>query len=438
MRQLALITILALSSQLAFADASVHTEDVGHFWQAFDSVLKTTEEQKQVFFLQKYYLDKGGNGLKYAMSPSYMEKGEAYTAKHWLKYILENREKLQRIRPHTLENLERQKKILEQKFKYFKQLYPAFDGTDVYFVVGGGDFGEIVNGRSVIIGVEVMAKDSPDWGISMVLHEFVHTLQKPANDALLQHCIMEGTADFVAELVNQKNLTETYPSGYIDFGNKNEQAVWDEFKKYIGSNEVDGKYYDWIYGTKGRVVNEVQMKDLGYFMGYTFCRAFYKKAKDKRQALKEIIEWDLSTNENAKKFLLESGYVKSSDIEFIKNLKFAPVVEIKKEIRKARYGYRLTHDEVIFTYSLGKAEDETAIGKFTVAGTFNGWNASDDNYKLSPEKNRTFELHLPKAKFEKGKTYLFKFVTNGVNWMGVPETASNLDEETGNLILKVD
>ena len=435
MKKVILFALMALTAMTTEAQTVIHTEDVTHFWQTFDSLQTTNDKEKQVVFVQKYYLDKASVGLKYTTKPTFADT--TFTAKDWLESILDNKEKFQRIRPFTLANLENQKTILQAKFQYFKELYPEFRGVEVYFVVGLGLFGGNVDGRKLIIGSEVMAKDTPDWGISIVLHEFVHTLQTLRNDALLQHCILEGTADFVAEMVNQKSLTETYPGGYIDFGNKNEKAVWKEFKKYIGSSETetDGKFYDWIYGSKGREIDGVQMGDLGYFVGYTFCRAYYKNAKDKKKALKEIIEWDLSTPEKAKDFLLKSGYVPKEDLKFVQNLKFAPVVEVKKSVKKELYGYKLTKDEVVFIYELGKAEDVKVIEKLTVAGSFNGWNPNDDNYKMT-SKNRTFELHLPKSKFEKGKEYQFKFVKNTANWLSVPDKALNVDANSGNLTVQ--
>lgn len=434
------IILLAFISSITMttkAQTVIHTEDITHFWQAFDSIQTTNDKEKQIYIIQKYYLAKASKGLKYTIKPKYMDGNNSYAAEDWFKYISENNEKLKRIRPYTLENLENQKEKLQAKFKYFEEVYPEFTHMDVYFVFGIGDFGGTANEKDVIICAEVMANDKPDWGISMVLHEFVHTLQNVSNDALLQHCIMEGTADFVAEIVNQKSLTETYPGGYIDFGNKNEKAVWEEFKKYISSSEIDGKYFDWIYGSKGREVNGIQMKDLGYFMGYSFCRAYYKNAKDKKQALKEIIEWDLGTPEKARAFLLKSEYVPKKDLKFIQNFKFSPVAEVKKKVKKELYGYKLTDNEVVFIYSLGKLEDKKAIIKITVAGVFNGWNPSDDNYKMTLKENKIFELRLPKTKFEKGKIYLFKFVMNGTNWLGVPNKTLNIDTDSGNLILKV-
>ena len=74
--------------------------------------------------------------------------------------------------------------------------------------------------------------------------------------------------------------------------------------------------------------------------------------------------------------------------------------------------------------------------KITIAGEFNGWNPNDDNYKMTLGSNKTFEYHLPKSKLEKGKEYQFKFVMNGNNWLPVPEKALNVDEKSGNLVLK--
>ncbi len=437
MKNIILLFIASLSLTIQ-SQTVIHTEDITHFWQAFDSVQTTNDKEKQIYFVQKYYVDKASEGLKYTSKITYNDGDKPFDAKDWLQNMIENKEKYQRIRFFTLNNLENQKEILQTKFKYLKEeLYPEFKGVDVYFVMGIGVFGGRADGHNLIIGSEIMAKDAPDWAISIVLHEFVHTLQTIRNDALLQHCIMEGTADFVAEIVNQKSLTETYPDGYIDFGNKNEKAVWDDFKKYIYSSELNSKFFDWIYGSKGREINGIQVKDLGYFLGYSFCRAYYKNAKDKKQALREIIEYDLSTSEKARNFLIKSGYVPKKDLKFIQSFKFKPVLNVKKIIKKEVYGYEIIDNDVVFIYKLGKSEDEKIMSKITIAGDFNSWNPNDDNYKLKLTENKTFQLRIPKESFEKSKKYMFKFVMNGMNWLGVPEKASNIDNESGNLTFKI-
>ena len=415
------------------AQTVFHTEDITHFWQAFDSIQTTNDKEKQMAFVQKYYFDNASEGLKYMAKVTYHEEDLPFSVKDWTEMMIGSKDKFQRIRTYTLANLETQRAYLQKKFTYFKELYPDFKDGNVYFVVGMGIFGGRAVGNNLVIGVEVMAKDAPDWATSIVLHEYVHTLQTPTFDALLQHCIMEGMADFVAELVNQKSLTETYPGGYIDFGNKNEAAVWKEFKKYISSSEK-GQYFDWLYGQKGVAINGVQMKDLGYFMGYQFCKSYYNNAADKKQALKEIIEFDLTTEEQAKQFLLKSNYTPKKDKEFVKNLTFSKLTLEKKDIEMVILGYKLEAENVVFHFNLPAAFDQSNIKFVTVAGNFNGWNPQDLNYKMTKTANNNYEYVMPKSQFKTNENQ-FKFVINGEAWQSIPENALNTKD--GNLTLEI-
>ena len=412
------------------AQTVFHTEDITNFYTAFDSVQKTTDKNLHEQIAQKLYLDKGGFGMNYMIDNS-VENRKA-TAKDWADMMVKNKESVLRIRPF-FDNLTSQKRILEQKFIYFKKLYPNFKDGNVYFEMGLGMFGGRPIQNNLIIGCELMAKNTPDWAVSIVLHEFVHTLQVLTYDALLAHSLSEGAADFIAELVNEKSLTESYPNGYIDFGYKNEEAIWEEFKKYIASNEK-GQFYDWLYGQKGITIQEVQMKDLGYFVGYRICKSYYDIAKDKKQAIKEIIELDVSTDEKAKAFLIASKYKFKSDLNFIKNLKFDKIKVEKKTITMIVRGYKLEIDSVVFQFELPKSFDKTTLKYITVAGTFNGWNPQDLSYKLTNTKNNSFELKIPKSQL-KEKNHQFKFVINGDNWQNIPENASNT--ASGNLTLEI-
>ena len=431
-KTIAIFLFLAFSAN-AIGQTIFHTEDMNHFWQAFDSIQTTNDKEKQMAFVQKYYLDNASEGLKYTAKVTYNDGDKPFAVKDWTEMMVKNKDKFQRIRPFTLQNLENQKLYLQKKFAYFKELYPDFKDGNVFFVVGMGIFGGRADGRNLIIGVEVMAKDTPDWATSIVLHEYVHTLQTVRFDALLQHSIMEGTADFIAELVNQKSLTETYPGGYIDFGNKNEAAVWAEFKKYIASNEK-GEFFDWLYGQKGITINDSRLTDLGYFMGYKICQAYYNNAPDKKRAIKEIIEWDLSTEEKAKDFLLKSNYVPKADLTFVQNLKFSKLVIEKKVITMVVSGYKLDKENVVFQFNLPSSYDKATLKCLTVAGNFNGWNPKDLNYKMQNTEKNTFELTIPKTQL-KDKMNQFKFVVNGESWQSPPENASNIAD--GNLTLEI-
>jgi hypothetical protein len=424
MKTIKLISFALLMSFSLQAQIEVITSDITNFWTAFDSVQTTQDAVKQTEFVQKLYLDKASFGLKYAI-----DFQEAKAA-NWVEMIGNGKDQLLRIRPFTLSVLA-QKATLDVKIARFKTLYPDFKKGNIYFIIGTGIFGGRVSEGQLIIGAEKMASEKADWAVPIVLHEYVHTQKTLAEDALLSHAIMEGMADFVAELVNEKDLATVYPGSYIDFGNKNEKAVWTEFKKYMGSSEKN-KMFDWMYGTKGMAINGTSMKDLGYFMGYKICKSYYAQATDKTKALKEMIEMNFSKEENAKAFLLKSGYVLKKDLKFVENLVFAPVVLKEKKIKKVQYGYAIKGENVVFTFELPKSEDLSKIKKVTIAGSFNGWNPKDDKFGMTLQKDRKYEFTMPKTAFDKGKTYMFKFVINGSSWQNPPETALNMDSSGNN------
>jgi hypothetical protein len=244
----------------------------------------------------------------------------------------------------------------------------------------------------------------------------------------------EGACDFIAEVINQKSLKESYPNGYIDFGYKNEKKVWKEFKKFIASNEK-GRFFDWLYGVKGRNLNGIQMKDLGYFMGYKICKSYYDNAANKKQAIKDIIEMDVSSDETARAFLIQSAYVPRNDMRLIKNFKFDKVTETKKGIKFIQYGYKFDKNNIVFSFELPKNMDKKEIEYVTIAGSFNGWNPKNLNYKMTSIANNAYQFIIPKADL-KEKYNEFKFVINGENWQTVPDNAKNTQNGNITLVIK--
>ncbi len=123
---------------------------------------------------------------------------------------------------------------------------------------------------------------------------------------------------------------------------------------------------------------------------------------------------------------------------------FNTVLQIAEDLRnksskKINYGYKLTDNKVIFTYQHNKKLDAKLIKNISVAGSFNNWNPENKSYQMLPKGDNTFELELPKSQFEKGKTYLFKFVINKVGWTMTPKDALNTDNtEDNNLTFKIE
>jgi uncharacterized protein YjaZ len=129
----------------------------------------------------------------------------------------------------------------------------------------------------------------------IVVHELVHFQQNYAKDmTLLNQCLREGAADFICELVTGSHANQ-YFYGY---GDAHEKELWEAFKQVMGGTKWEG----WLYGSSKK---EGRPNDLGYWMGYKICKAYYDKAADKKQAIAEILNI-----KDAKQFLEASGYGK--------------------------------------------------------------------------------------------------------------------------------
>ncbi|WP_284464657.1 serine hydrolase [Chryseobacterium sp.] len=104
----------------------------------------------------------------------------------------------------------------------------------------------------------------------------------------------------------------------------------------------------------------------------------------------------------------------------------------KKEV----YGYTVKGNNVVFSYTHPKNLDASLINTMAVAGSFNDWNPENKEYQMTKKDKNRFELAVPVSRFEKGKTYSFKFVFNKEGWMTTPKSASNIDgTENNNLIM---
>lgn len=318
------VLVLLFCIQTAKAQINLHTEDLPRFYQAFDSVLTTTDSTKQVGFLNSLYVDKASNGLKEFM------KLRNISVNDWRKFILKEKQSIIEKRPLIMSVLTQQP-LIENKIDRFKKLYPDFRDGDIYFLVGVNNTGGTINDKTVYVGAEVIASNRKNWAVSTVLHEFTHTQQwtqrnmvrlmssdslvkdyMSTHTQLLGRCLEEGLADFVSELVNEESLAKTIPSGHTAFGLKNEKEIWGIFKKDMFLKFDGNTGMGWLNSGK-RKVNGYEQTDLGYFIGHQICKSYYNKSRNKQQALKEMIGINF-TDDNARKFLIESGYLSQEEL----------------------------------------------------------------------------------------------------------------------------
>lgn len=294
-------------------EARIFTQDITHFWQAYDSVRATPDTTRQRQLIQRVYLDRATPGLRA------FAKVEESQARSYVRVLGRYPKFWASVRPATLRVAE-QKPQLDRLLRRFQQLYANYRPVEIFFTIGALNSGGTVRGQRVLIGTEIAAAtpatDASELGrwlqrvfsahqngiVELVAHEAVHT-QQPDGDAeldgktdLLGYCLQEGAADFVAQLL----LSKPYSTPYLAYGRQHERALWQEFAPAMNSQDTS----QWLYNgdhTGNRPA------DLGYFMGYAICQAYYQRAKDKRQAVADIIELrhDLTAPHA---FLAKSGY----------------------------------------------------------------------------------------------------------------------------------
>ena len=292
---------------------TVQTADIDHFWEAWDKLktCKTYNDSVQSF--EKLYIDRATDGFNDFI------KVRQFTAEEYVKIAQECPKFYNSIRKNTYE-VKKAEPLIEEVFQKFKRIYPNFKPFKVCFAIGRLNTGGTVSDNFVLIGTEIATATSKidlseikneafrkilevDEDIvqkikNMIAHECVHTQQAVPYDSttikcpLLYNCMQEGFCDFIGELVSGSQINKVNQ----DYGNAHEKELWQTFKAEMCSENSQR----WLYNFA-----EVKDKpaDLGYYMGYKIAQAYYQKAKDKKQAIIDIIEMN-----NPLQFLEKSGY----------------------------------------------------------------------------------------------------------------------------------
>jgi hypothetical protein len=281
--------------------AKIVTSDIDLFWKAFD---KAAPGNGPAVFRDEY-LEKGSVGLQ-DFTKLRIGKAEnlAGTVKAIPKYYEALREPSLKIASY--ENR------IRTSFRKLKEIYPESVFPDVYFVIGILNSAGTTSNNGLLIGVDMFGKNEgapldrlSDWHKAVlspteripyvVAHELIHYEQKfPGGKewTLLGKVLNEGGADFVSELI----AGDTINLHLHKYGNPIEKELWLEFKKEMNGTDAG----NWLYqGDKAKN----RPADLGYYVGYKICESYYKNAKEKKQAVKDILE----INDFAK-FLADSKY----------------------------------------------------------------------------------------------------------------------------------
>lgn len=278
------------------------SSDIDLFWRAYDLAAKVETKEEKAEIFDKEYIAKGSPGLQ-GFIPNRIKsgKGMVATLSRYPKYYAS-------IRQKSLQSKRLAPQIMSS-FRKLKELYSDAVFPDVYFVIGRLNSGGTTSNAGLLIGMEMHCRtpDSPldeltNWHRKVlapidnlphiVAHESIHYQQRVPQNTLLEKALQEGSADLMAELISGKHINAVQQK----YGDANEKAVWTEFVK-----EMDGKdLSNWLYNGD-RAKN--MPADMAYYVGYRITKSYYDRAKDKKKAIREILNF-----KDARKLLKESGY----------------------------------------------------------------------------------------------------------------------------------
>lgn len=282
--------------------ARLITSDIPNFWRVFDRASLTSAAD----LFQREYLDAGSPGLRdFARSRIQTGRGLAATVAARPRYYAA-------IRKNTmaLDTAPGIKASIRKAFRGLKALYPEAVFPDVYFVIGRLNSAGTTSSGGLLIGVEMNARDPgtpidelSNWERAVtgqvatlphiVAHELVHVQQQGnAAQTLLAQALREGSADFIGELISGGTINPVQRA----YGDAHERDLWEEFSAAM--HGIDSSH--WLFQGDRSIDRPA---DLGYYIGYKICEAFYQRATNKADAVRQILQVT-----DADAFLRQSNY----------------------------------------------------------------------------------------------------------------------------------
>jgi hypothetical protein len=339
------------------------TSDVANFWKAYDRAQTSTDAASRVRAYLDLYIRPGSPGLRdfvhsrlasgYGLVDLLLEKGwspDRIQSVATVPLTAAERERLTRdttgvgderlaamnldaavrrrprffaaIRANTLaiDTARAIKDSIRVYYRRLAELYPNAVFSPVYFLIGQLFTGGTTSAAGQLIGAELHGTDPQtplnelndserrvvgrvDGLPGIIAHELIHIQQSHARggasnvetrqqSTLLAQALEEGCASFLAATITCVDPAKA-PNSY---GIAHERELWNEFQREMNGTDISNWLYD---GNRAKD----RPRDLGYFMGARICEAYFRNARDKRQAVQDIIAM-----RDQSAFLARSGY----------------------------------------------------------------------------------------------------------------------------------
>lgn len=281
----------------------ISTSDVSNFWHAYDLAVTRPAAEWPDIFRQEYF-NKRSPGLEdYFVTKIQSEADFVRTLQRLPRFYAGIRDDSLAVAGNLPE--------IKRSFRRLKTLYPQAIFPDIYFVVGeltsGGtstSTGLLLGSEMESVGPRTFLDELGPWERSavgpsasvpgLVAHEIIHFEQLPSGDnRLLAAALTEGAADFIGAMISDMLLNNTQST----YGDSHEAELWRSFSQEMNGTDLS----HWLY--QGDRHPPGVPADLGYYVGRKICEAYYARAKDKKRAIRELVQM-----RDATKILQGSGY----------------------------------------------------------------------------------------------------------------------------------
>jgi hypothetical protein len=245
-----------------------------------------------------------------------------------------------------------------------KLIYPNLKPAKIFFTIGAFKTPGTIMDGSILIGSEmalgdentiskefpknldyfsIYLKGNPNKEVVFLnIHEYIHTQQKTEGGYdLLSQSLYEGIAEFIPVIA----LSKKSPTPAIRYGKINDRRIKEVFEKEMFSYW----YYNWLYNN---LENEFKTRDLGYYIGYAIAEKYYNQSKNKKEAIKNLIELDYNKQAEIEKFVDEAKYFSKSIEKLKKDFeKSRPYVINIKEFRNGQQNVNPNISEITIEFN---------------------------------------------------------------------------------------
>lgn len=271
-------------------DQILNFGDAERFFEALERAESASTHEKPAIYYRHYFAKASPAMVDYvSMKINSIKAFTDHVEENRLYYegLRKSLNQLQQLAPSAVSALER-----------LRSLAGADNLPRVHFIVGQHTSAGTASANGLLLGLDFITSDRthtkklPSWtapfistpndSLWVILHEYVHFLQVTGQRTVLGNALVEGSADFLANLVFGPRAV---PMPYTVFGKANRPLV---VERFMTEKDITD-YSDWT-GNNSVEYADDWVADLGYFVGEEIARGFYENRPDKEEAIRMLLE----------------------------------------------------------------------------------------------------------------------------------------------------